>query len=168
MLSWRGTYTQGSFYLCSYCSLMKCDTINLVYAHQYFGENYCLHLQENSNSAVYSSNLLPSTGIHGFTTHKTTVLIFTEMRTSNIVTTWLMYLLTYLLTYGSEPFLKSCQLCTDSRIPIILWNPKVHYHVHKSGPLVPILSQIDPVHTIPFYHFKIYFIIAHPRMSWYS
>jgi len=37
----------------------------------------------------------------------------------------------------------------SQEIPRILWNLKVHYRVHKSSSLDPMMSHLNPVHTIP-------------------
>jgi hypothetical protein len=74
-------------------------------------------------------------------------------------------------------FLRKYIICTANKFAAsqeilrILRKPKVHYRIHKCPPTVPILSQLDPVHT-PTSHFpKIDFNIiipstpASPRLS---
>ena len=64
-----------------------------------------------------------------------------------------IYLLTYLLTYltyllhGTGPPWEVELFSASQEILRILWNPKVHYRSQRDPPTVPILSNLDPVHT---------------------
>ena len=79
-----------------------------------------------------------------------------------------LYLLTYFLTYSMEqsPSWEANSFSDRQVIPRILRNPKVHYRGHKCPPPVPILSQLDSVHTPTFHFMKIHLnIILPPKLE---
>jgi hypothetical protein len=60
-----------------------------------------------------------------------------------------------------RPSLEAASCTATQELSSILGNPKVHYCVHNSPPLDPLLSHINPVHTTPSYLSKIHFNIIH-------
>jgi len=67
----------------------------------------------------------------------------------NLLTYLLTYLLIYLLTYSMEqsPSWETNRFSASQEIPRILWNPKVHYRIHKCP--LPVLSWASSVQSIP-------------------
>ena len=74
----------------------------------------------------------------------------------------LLYLLTYLLTHSMEqsPSWENNRFSASREISRILWNPKVHYHIHMCPPPVPILSQLDLIHGHTFHFLNIHLNIV--------
>jgi hypothetical protein len=76
----------------------------------------------------------------------------------------IIYVLIHSLTELS-PSWGAANFAATQKLPSILWNSKVHHHVHRTLPLVPIQSQINPVHTIPSYRRSILILSTHLHLG---
>jgi hypothetical protein len=59
---------------------------------------------------------------------------------------------------------ETASYANTQKLPSILQKPKILYSIHKSPPLVPILSQTNSVHTTPSFLCKIHLNIIHPHV----
>jgi len=71
---------------------------------------------------------------------------------SNVVKKTILRIKKLISNYkGQSPSSEADSHSAIQEIPRLLCNRKIHYCVHKMTPLIPILSQTNPVYTFPHY-----------------
>jgi hypothetical protein len=65
-----------------------------------------------------------------------------------------------------SPFWETASCVATQEVEDILWHSVVYYGVHKSRPLLPILSQINPFHiTQPIFLRSILILLSNLRLG---
>jgi len=98
----------------------------------------------------------------------TTYYLLTTYHLTSYLTASSYYLLTTYL--HARESLKSHNSTSSQEIPRILDNSMIHYRIHNNPPLVPVLSQINPVYALLSaflkVHIKIILPLTHMSSKW--
>jgi hypothetical protein len=126
-------------FLPNFCNLLPTNHLTIRRHNKHMGYAYW-QLRKVNHKKNLKGNLF-----WRISTKELVLFAESEWIFTNKVTT---YLLTYLLMVLRASW-EAANCAATQEPPSVLWNPKVHYRLHKSPPPVPILSQIDPIPTIP-------------------